>query len=109
MARSTKLKSRDRGSVIGATGSAGGRRKGRMPTTRLRAGPLIRRPVPASGQVYLSVGKVATRTDVHPRTVKRWIAAGLLPATRLPSPKGLGQFRIKVSDLEVMMAGGAQS
>jgi excisionase family DNA binding protein len=57
----------------------------------------------------LSVGKVATRTDVHPRTVKRWIAAGLLPATRLPSPKGLGRLRIRLSDLEVLLARGIQS
>ena len=69
----------------------------------------MRRAVPASGQVYLSVREVAIRTSVAPRTVKRWIAAGLLPATRLPSPKGLGQLRIRLSDLEVMMARGTQS
>jgi excisionase family DNA binding protein len=69
----------------------------------------MRHGTPRSGQVYLSVRKVATRTDVDPRTVKRWIASGLLPATRLPSPKGLGQLRIKVSDLEVLLAGGTQS
>jgi excisionase family DNA binding protein len=110
MARSTRLTSRDRRSVIGATGSAGGRGEGRVPTppsARLRAG-LMRRPVPASGQVYVSVRDVAIRTGVSPRTVKRWIADGLLPATRLPSPKGLGQLRIRSSDLEVMMGRGTQ-
>jgi excisionase family DNA binding protein len=110
MARSTSLKSRDRRSVVGATASAGGRGEGRVPTpssARLRAG-LIRRPAPASGQVYVSVRDAANRTSVSPRTVKRWIADGRLPATRLPSPKGLGQLRIRSADLEVLLAGGAQ-
>ena len=69
----------------------------------------MRSAAPPSGQVYLSVRKVAIRADVNPRTVKRWIAAGLLPATRLPSPKGLGHLRIKVADLEVLLARGTQS
>jgi excisionase family DNA binding protein len=69
----------------------------------------MRRPAPASGQVYLSVREVAIRTNVAPRTVKRWISAGILPATRLPSPKGLGQLRIKLLDFEVMMVRGTQS
>ena len=68
----------------------------------------MQRVTPASGQIYLSVREVATRTSVAPRTVKRWISAGILPATRLPSPKGLGQLRIKVLDLEVMMVRGAK-
>jgi len=69
----------------------------------------MRRGASLFGQVYLSVRDVANRTRVAPRTVKRWISGGLLPATRLPSPKGLGHLRIKVSDLEVLLAGGAQS
>jgi excisionase family DNA binding protein len=68
----------------------------------------MRRPAPASGQVYLSVREAAIRTGVAPRTVKRWISAGILPATRLPSPKGFGQLRIRLLDLEVMMVRGAQ-
>jgi hypothetical protein len=52
---------------------------------------------------------VATRINVAPRTVKRWISAGILPATRLPSPKGLGHLRIKLLDLEVMVLRGNQS
>jgi excisionase family DNA binding protein len=67
------------------------------------------RVAPPSGQVYLSVGEVATRTSVAPRTVKRLISAGILPATRLPSPKGLGQLRIKVLDFEVMMLRNTKS
>jgi excisionase family DNA binding protein len=69
----------------------------------------MRRPRPASGPAYLSVREVATRMSVAPRTVKRWIAAGFLPATRLPSPKGLGQLRIRLLDIEVMMLRGTQS
>jgi excisionase family DNA binding protein len=62
-----------------------------------------------SGVRYLSVREVAIRTSVTPRTVKRWIAAGHLPSTRLPSPKGLGQLRIRLSDIEVLMMRGTQS
>ena len=62
------------------------------------------RSAPSPNQLYLSVRQAAIRTSVAPRTVKRWIRAGLLPAIRLPSPKGLGQLRIRVSDLETMMA-----
>jgi excisionase family DNA binding protein len=62
--------------------------------------------VSISGQLYLSVGQAAIRVGVAPRTVKRWISAGLLPATRLPSPKGLGQLRVRWSDVEVLMSRG---
>ena len=78
-------------------------------STRLRGGPLMRRVAPASGQVYLSVREVAIRTSVAPRTVKRWISAGILPATRLPSPKGLSQLRIKALDFEIMMVRNSKS
>lgn len=68
------------------------------------------RPVtPRSAQVYVSVRETAVHVKTSPRTVKRWIAAGLLPATRLPSPKGLGQLRIRLSDVEVLMSRGIQS
>jgi len=66
----------------------------------------MRSVAPPSGRVYLSVREVAIRVSVSPRTVKRWIAAGLLSATRLPSPKGLGKLRIRLSDIEVLMARG---
>jgi excisionase family DNA binding protein len=66
----------------------------------------MRSVAPPSGRVYLSVREVAIRVSVSQRTVKRWIAAGLLPATRLPSPKGLGQLRIRSSDVEVLMVRG---
>ena len=64
----------------------------------------MRRVAPVPGQIYLSVREVAIRTGVAPRTVKRWVAAGILPATRLPSPKALGQLRIRLADLEMMLA-----
>jgi Helix-turn-helix domain len=85
---------------------------GKMPTRcskDSRKRPPMRHAATTSRQVYLSVRNVAVRTDVAPRTVKRWIAAGILPATRLPSPKGLGQLRIRSVDLEVMLARGTQS
>ena len=66
----------------------------------------MRSVAPPSARVYLSVREVAIRVSVSPRTVKRWIAAGLLPATRLPSLKGLGQLRIRSSDIEVLMVRG---
>ena len=69
----------------------------------------MRPPAPTSGQVYLSVRGLAFRADVAPRTVKRWIAAGILPATRLPSPKGLGQLRVRLLDFELMMMRGTKS
>jgi hypothetical protein len=56
--------------------------------------------------VWLPVAKAAARADVSPRTVKRWIAAGLLSATRLPSPGGKGHLRIRVGDLESLLALG---
>jgi excisionase family DNA binding protein len=74
-----------------------------------RRGSLMRCVTAASGQVYLSVREAAIRTGVAPRTVKRWIAAGILSAVRLPSPKGRGHLRIRISDLEVLMARGSQS
>lgn len=57
---------------------------------------------------YLSVHQAAMRTSVSRRTVKRWINAGYLSAIRLPSPKGLGHLRIRLAELEALMARGTQ-
>jgi hypothetical protein len=38
--------------------------------------------------------------------VKRWIASGDLPAIRLPSPKGRGHLRVRLNDLEALLARG---
>ena len=56
---------------------------------------------------WLSVAKAAARASVHPRTVKRWIRDSHLPATRTPSAKGKGHLRIRLGDLEALLARGA--
>jgi Helix-turn-helix domain len=56
--------------------------------------------------VWLSIRRAADRAGVCPRTLKRWIKGGLLPATRLPSPKGKGHLRIRLGDLEALLARG---
>lgn len=57
----------------------------------------------------LSIAKAAKRAGVCSRTVKRWIAAGLLAATRLPSPGGRGHLRVRLGDLEALLAHGTLS
>jgi excisionase family DNA binding protein len=59
--------------------------------------------------VWLSIASAASRIGVSTRTIKRWIAAQLLPATRLPSPKNKGHLRIRLTDLESVMAQGCSS
>jgi excisionase family DNA binding protein len=54
----------------------------------------------------LSVAQAAARAGVSSRTIKRWIAANLLPATRLPSPRGKGHLRIRLGDVEALLARG---
>jgi excisionase family DNA binding protein len=55
---------------------------------------------------WLSVAKAAGRAGVHPRTIKRWIRSSYLPATRMPSAKGKGHLRIRLGDLEALLARG---
>jgi excisionase family DNA binding protein len=55
---------------------------------------------------WLSVVKAAGRAGVCPRTIKRWIWNGHLPATRMPSAKGKGHLRIRLGDLEALFARG---
>jgi excisionase family DNA binding protein len=55
---------------------------------------------------WLSVAKAAGRAGVCPRTIKRWIWNGHLPATRTPSLKGKGHLRIRLGDLEALLARG---
>lgn len=45
-------------------------------------------------QAYLSSKAVARRLGVHPETVRRWIASGRLPATKIGK-----DYRILVRDL----------
>jgi len=51
-------------------------------------------------------GEAAAHAGVSVRTLKRWIKDGLLPAERLPSPKRLGHLRIRLADLEALLARG---
>jgi excisionase family DNA binding protein len=60
----------------------------------------------AQHAVWLSAARAAERVGVHPRTIKNWIRKGYLQATRLPSPKGKGHLRIRLGDLEALVARG---
>lgn len=69
-----------------------------------------RSPDPRDGQtVWLSAPQAAARAGNSTRTIKRWIEAKYLQATRLPSPKGMGPLRIRLGDLEALIARGALS
>ena len=48
---------------------------------------------------YLSVKEIADLLRVHPKTVRRWIEAGTLPATQMGRA-----WRIKRSDLKACLA-----
>jgi excisionase family DNA binding protein len=53
---------------------------------------------------YLTVGQVAARAAVCPRTVRRWVSSGRLPARRThPGPRG--RLRIRWADVERLLAG----
>lgn len=47
----------------------------------------------------LSIREAADLLGVHPRTLRRWISAGRLPATLIPGRFG-GEYRIAAKDLE---------
>ena len=48
----------------------------------------------APTQHYLSIRAVSIRLGVHPNTVRRWIAAGRLPATKIGK-----DYRVALADL----------
>jgi len=52
-----------------------------------------------STSTYISIDDAASRLGVHSKTVRKWVAAGHVPAYRL-GPKVL---RIKLADLEAMV------
>ncbi len=52
-----------------------------------------------STSTYISIDDAALRLRVHSKTVRKWVAAGHVPAYRL-GPKVL---RIKLADLEAMV------
>lgn len=47
----------------------------------------------------LSMRQVAARLGVHPRTVRRWDAKGILPSLRLPS----NHRRFRVADVDRLL------
>jgi excisionase family DNA binding protein len=57
--------------------------------------------------IWISVAAAAERAGVNARTIKRWISNGWLSATRLPSPKGMGQLRVRLGDVDSLIARGA--
>jgi hypothetical protein len=59
--------------------------------------------------IWISVATAAERGGVNPRTIKRWISYGWLVAVRLPSPKGMGQLRVRLGDVDALIARGALS
>jgi len=52
-----------------------------------------------STSTYISIDDAASRLGVHSKTLRKWVAAGHVPAYRL-GPKVL---RIKLADLEAMV------
>jgi predicted site-specific integrase-resolvase len=67
--------------------------------------PALDQEPPQSG-VRLSVAHAAERADVSTRTIKRWIEKAYLPASRNPTAKGKGHLRIRLGDLEALLARG---
>ena len=52
----------------------------------------------------LTIKQISEELQVHPRTVRRWIAKGKLKVIRLPG----GSIRIEESELEALKRGGLQ-
>lgn len=50
----------------------------------------------------LTTTQAADRAGVHPDTIRRWVAAGLLACTRTPG----GQRRIAPADLDALVRTG---
>ena len=62
------------------------------PTPPKRANP--RKPKPAPQPQFITIADAAARLGVSEKTIRRWIAAGLLAAVRMGS-----QIRISISAL----------
>jgi len=59
--------------------------------------------VTAPTKLAVSIDEAAAMLSVNPRTVRRKIAAGLIPAFRLPGGRTL---RVPVAALEAIVGGG---
>ena len=83
--------------------------KKRPPFARseVAAAPRLPAQRPGLSGAWVSIAHAAKRADVCTRTIKRWIAAEYLTASRNPSPKGKGHLRIRLGDLEALLARGA--
>jgi hypothetical protein len=67
------------------------------------------RPAPDSNlfeleAVWISVAKAVKRAGFCTQTIKRRIVEGTLAASRSTSPKGRGHWRIRLGDLDSLMA-----
>jgi excisionase family DNA binding protein len=54
---------------------------------------------------WLTVAQAAEILQVHPETLREWLRAGRIPATLLSRRAG---YRIRASDLEAFLSGGAR-
>jgi excisionase family DNA binding protein len=52
-------------------------------------------------KTFIDIRETADFFDVHPQTVRRWIRAGLVPATRVGP---LGDFKIPRAAVERLLA-----
>jgi transposase len=59
---------------------------------------------PGQSGAWISVAHAAKRADVSTRTIKRWIEREYLTASRTPTPKGKGHLRVRLGDLEALLA-----
>jgi len=64
---------------------------------------MTERTVDNEAEQFLTIAEAAAYLRVHEQTVRRYVAADKLPVSRLPS----GVMRLKRSDLDAMLAGGA--
>ena len=64
---------------------------------------MTERTLDNEAEQLLTIAEAAAYLRVHKQTVRRYIAANKLTASRLPS----GVIRLKRSDLDAMLAGGA--
>lgn len=66
--------------------------------------PILSAHEPAT--IWLSIAQAADRVGWSTKKIKRLIKAGHLPAIRLPLPKGKGHLRVRLGDLEALLARG---